>query len=189
MGQLLQRCRVLFGIINQRTTELPIIIRVDSLRQWDNALVSFQSQECLALVLQNHHQYWKANLYIYYTQNHWATTLRFLTTCWIFQCIYLCIIHMYILPSAHQWRISRQKFVYYAFEHAFVMALSKCALLVGLIWIMKQSMTKTAGVIRNQLVETSQIYPLWLSSYNCRWSILVMNRSLWSDISLEIWGG
>ena len=50
----------LFGIINQRTTELPIIIRVDSLRQWDSALVSFQNQECLALVLQNHHQYWQS---------------------------------------------------------------------------------------------------------------------------------
>ena len=121
--------------------------------------------------------------------HHWATILRFFTSCWIFQCIYLCIIHMYILPSARQWRVSRQKFVYYASEHAFVMALSKCALLVGLIWIMKQSMTKTAGVIRNQLVETSQICPLWLSSNNCRWSVLVMNRSLWSDISLEIWGG
>ena len=82
-----------------------------------------------------------------------------------------------LIDSAHPVGWAEWKFVYYASEHAFVMALSKCALLVGLIWIMKQSMKKTAGVIRIQLVERSPICPLWLSSNNRRWSILVMNQS------------
>ena len=145
-GQLLQRYRVALGIINHGTTEMPIIILFNLYKKWQDTFLD----NIHSLTRRGEFEilWWLPSLHRLLTRVEKTDLFRKWAQ---------------VLCTDKHYHGRVYKLCLGLRMCGFVTVFPKCISLVGPIWIMKQSITKAAGIILNQSVER-QIGLLWFPS-------------------------